>query len=146
VSCYLLSTDILRDSTILAPKNDIINKVNALLLHSMPRRETVSYLVNFCKDMDNIGNFLVEFLYTINLAALPPYALRLKPGYPVMLLRNLNPSNGLCNRMRLIIIAASCKLLRCSILGTRRYSEIVQLLRIPLDTLSINAGVEFTRY
>jgi PIF1-like helicase/Helicase len=145
VSRRLLPPDVLRDSAILAPKNDVANKVNALLLRSMPGQESVSYSVDFCKDMDNASNFPIEFLHTIDLAALPPHELRLKPGCPVMLLRNLDPSNGLCNGTRLIVIAASRKLLRCSILGTRRHGEIVQLPRIPLDTPSVDAGVEFTR-
>src|SRR5205085_5703729 len=111
----------------------------------MPREETILYLVNYYKDIDNVSNFPIEFLYTINLTALLLYALRLKPSYLVMLLRNLNPTNSLYNRTRLIILLASRKLLRCSILRTRRYSKIVQLLRIPLKTLSVNAGIKFTR-
>ena len=73
--------------------------------------------------------------------ALPPHKLCLKPGCPVMLLRNLDPGNRLCNGTRLIIQSASRKLLRCSILGTRRHGEIVQLPRIPLDTPSVDAGL-----
>jgi hypothetical protein len=37
ISRYLLSTDILRDSIILVPKNNIVNEVNALLLRLIPR-------------------------------------------------------------------------------------------------------------
>ena len=121
----LLSADLLRDSAILAPKNEVVNEVNALLLQSMPGQETILYLVDYCKDMDNASNFPVEFLHTVNLAALLPYALRLKPSYLVMLLQNLNPTNSLYNRTRLIMLLASRKLLRCSILRTRRYSKIV---------------------
>jgi len=43
------------------------------------------------------------------------------------------------------MLSASRKLLRCSILRTRRHSKIIQLLRIPLETLSVNVGVKFTR-
>src|SRR4051794_24184622 len=111
----------------------------------MPREETILYLVNYYKDIDNVSNFPIEFLYTINLTALLPHVLHLKPRCLVMLLQNLNLSNSLYNRTRLIIVSASYKLLRCSILGTRRYSKIIQLLRIPLNTLSVNAGVKFTR-
>src|SRR5438309_803090 len=111
----------------------------------MPREKTVLYLVNYYKDMDNASNFPIEFLHTINLAALPLYALRLKPSYLVMLLRNLDPTNSLYNRTRLIMLLASRKLLRYSILRMRRYGKIVQLSRIPLETLSVNTGVEFTR-
>ena len=141
----LFSIDLLRDSTILTPKNKVINEVNAILLQLIPREKTVLYLVNYYKDIDNVSNFSIEFLYTINLTLLLPHALYLKLSCLVMLLRNLNPSNSLYNRMRLIVLLASRKLLRYLILRMRRYSEIVQLLRIPLNTLSVNAGVKFTR-
>src|SRR3954469_4304773 len=110
----------------------------------MPRVETILYSVNYYKDIDNVSNFPIEFLHIVNLAALLPHILYLKPRCLVMLLRNLNLSNSLYNRTRLIIVLASRKLLRYSILGTRHYSEIVQLLRIPLNTLSVNVGVKFT--
>ena len=58
-------------------------------------------------------------------SGLLPHALCLKPSCLVMLLRNLNPTNSLCNGTRLIMLLASRKLLRYSILRTRRYSEIV---------------------
>ena len=141
----LFSIDLLRDSTILTPKNKVINEVNAILLQLIPREKTVLYLVNYYKDIDNVSNFSIEFLYTINLTLLLPHALYLKLSCLVMLLRNLNPSNSLYNRTRLIILLASRKLLRCLILRMRHYSKIVQLLRIPLNTLSVNAGVKFTR-
>ena len=142
---YLLSIDLLRDSTILTPKNKVINEVNTLLLQSIPREETILYLVNYYKDIDNVSNFPIEFLYTINLTTLLPYALRLKPSYLVILLRNLNPTNSLYNRTQLIMLLASRKFLRYSILRTRPYSKIMQLPRIPLKTLSVNIDVKFTR-
>jgi len=45
----------------------------------------------------------VEFLNTIQLSGLPDHHLKLKIGVPIMLLRNLNPSKGLCNGTRLIV-------------------------------------------
>lgn len=44
-----------------------------------------------------------EFLNTIVASGLPNHKLRLKVGVPVMLLRNLDLQNGLCNGTRLII-------------------------------------------
>ena len=39
----------------------------------------------------------VEYLNTLNCSELLLARLALKPGSPLMLLRNLDPSNGLCN-------------------------------------------------
>ncbi|KAG5622894.1 hypothetical protein H5410_008112 [Solanum commersonii] len=43
-----------------------------------------------------------DFLHTLHPANLPPYRLTLKKYCPVILLRNLNPIEGLCNGTRLI--------------------------------------------
>ena len=91
----------------------------------MPSKECVSYSINYCKDLDTAASFLVEFLYTVNLLALPLYRLRLKVRYLVILLRNLNLEGSLYNSTRLVILLASYKLLRCLILGTRRYGAVV---------------------
>ena len=72
LSC-LLSAEVMRDSAILALKNNIVDKVNARLLDLMPGQETILLLIDYCKDIENVGNFSVEFLYIINLAALPPH-------------------------------------------------------------------------
>ena len=47
-----------------------------------------------------------EYLNTLSGAARPPHLLRLKPGVPLMLLRNIDPAGGLCNGTRLIFTKA----------------------------------------
>ena len=42
-----------------------------------------------------------ELLNSINCSGLPPHKLILKVGVPVMLLRNIDQSSGLCNGTRL---------------------------------------------
>ena len=64
----------------------------------MPREETISYLVNYYKNIDNISNFPIEFLYIVTITILLLYTLYLKPSYLVILLYNLDLSNSLYNR------------------------------------------------
>jgi ATP-dependent DNA helicase PIF1 len=44
-----------------------------------------------------------EFLNSLSITGLCDHELHLKVGVPVMLLRNLDPSRGLCNGTRLIV-------------------------------------------
>ncbi|TVU21884.1 hypothetical protein EJB05_31555, partial [Eragrostis curvula] len=67
----------LRERAIIAPKNDTIDEVNSRVLSLIPGHEKFK--------------------------GIPPHKLVLKVGAPVMLLRNLNQSAGLCNGTRLII-------------------------------------------
>ena len=45
----------------------------------------------------------IEYLNRLNLPSMPPHRLTLKVGQPVMLLRNIDISDGLCNGRRLIV-------------------------------------------
>lgn len=51
-------------------------------------------------DVDEIP---IEHLQSINLLSLLPLALELKIGIPIMLLRNLYPQEGLCNRTWMVV-------------------------------------------
>ena len=122
-----------------------MESINNLLLASMPGTQQVLYSADYCKDPDAAASFPVEFLHTITIPVLPPHQLYLKIGCLVILLRNLDPDNSLCNGTRLLVESVSSRLLRCSILGTRRHGSIVQLPRIPLPAPELDTGVAFTR-
>ncbi|GJZ83147.1 DNA helicase [Tanacetum coccineum] len=51
-----------------------------------------------------------EYLNSLNFAGFPPHRLEIKVGSPIILLRNLNISGGLCNGTRLIVTQLLSKL------------------------------------
>ena len=57
-----------------------------------------------------------EFFQQLNAGGLPPALLCLKIGSPVILLRNLDPGEGLCNGTRMVVLNVRRKVL------VRRYS------------------------
>jgi hypothetical protein len=61
------------------------------------------YLSFDCAVDDPHNYYPEEFLNTLTPNGLPPYVLKLKIGCHVILLRNIDPANGLCNGTRLII-------------------------------------------
>ena len=65
----------------------------------------------------------------------PQHLLRLKPGMPIMLLRNINPRLGLCNGTRLIFDKCiDNKLLQCRIVESSRVVLIPRITFIPKPT------------
>uniref|UniRef100_A0A914DXX8 ATP-dependent DNA helicase n=1 Tax=Acrobeloides nanus TaxID=290746 RepID=A0A914DXX8_9BILA len=75
-----------------------------------------------------------EFLRTLNSSGLPPHELKLKENTPVMLLRNLRPSIGLCNGTRLIVKRLHDHLLECEILTGEKKGNRVFITRISCTT------------
>ncbi|KAK2445489.1 ATP-dependent DNA helicase pif1 [Trifolium repens] len=93
-----------QDRAILTPKNAIVDLINDHMMKNIPGEEK-EYLCYDSPDKDNDNSGIdrpddihtPEFLNTINCSGLPNHRLELKVGVPIMLLRNVDPSVGLCN-------------------------------------------------
>jgi len=71
----------------------------------------------------------VEFLQQLNAGGLSPTLLCLKVGSPVILLRNLDPGEGLCNRTRMVVLNIRRKVLQYRIISKdRRFRGKVVLI------------------
>jgi len=72
---------------------------------------------NIASVIDDINP--LEMLHDMNFSGFPNHEIQLKVGVPVVLLRNLDPSIGLCNDTRLIIERLSTKVVQAKILTGR---------------------------
>ena len=72
-------------------------------------------------------HFQEEYSNTITLPGLPPHLLELKVNTPVVLLRNLDPSNDLYNVKQLQVQAISNRILTCRILNGPNKNYIVHI-------------------
>ena len=119
---------------ILAPKNDIVEKINYDLLKQIPTGNGYVYKsIDKVIDFAEAVNYPTEFLHTIDLPGLPPHNLHLKPGVPIMLLRNLEPPK-LCNGTRLLVKNLRQNVIEAVILDGKYQNENVFIPRIPITT------------
>jgi hypothetical protein len=89
---------------ILTPKNDDVNAINDLVMGILPGEERVYHSADFVGEGDEqAAVYPAEFLNSLQPQGMPAHELRLKVGTPIMLLRNLSPSQGLANGTRLIV-------------------------------------------
>jgi ATP-dependent DNA helicase PIF1 len=121
--------------TILTTKNTVVNSFNTHIVEVVPRQEHIFLLADSVETGDDqamaIGR---EFLNTITLAGMPPHRLALKVGVPVMLLKNLDATSGLCNGTRLIISRLARRLIVAQIIGGVHARNIVNISRITTTT------------
>ncbi|XP_071739059.1 uncharacterized protein [Rutidosis leptorrhynchoides] len=98
-----------QERAILAPTHEHVDKINDRLLQLVPGEE-MTYLS--CDGVDASDNYMTghrgmqtpEFLNSLKFAGIPNHKLVLKIGVPIMLLRNIDQLNGLCNGTRLRVI------------------------------------------
>ncbi|KAJ1701031.1 hypothetical protein LUZ63_000810 [Rhynchospora breviuscula] len=127
--------DYLRQRAILAPKNSLVDLLNKKILSRIPGEMFTYYSADTAADKESIdgelrGNYPDEYLHSITSGGLPPHCLELKIGVPVMLLRNINQPNGLCNGTRLVITQASSRFLKARVITGSAIGQEVCIPRI----------------
>ena len=86
------------------------------------------------ENAEDAFRFNMEYLNTLQPNGFPPHILNLKPGMPLMLLRNLNPRQGLCNGTRLVFQGClDGKILQCRIVESKREVLIPRITFIPKE-------------
>ncbi|XP_044594830.1 uncharacterized protein LOC123272196 [Cotesia glomerata] len=125
--------DELTTTVILSARNIDVDFINTQVVELLDFSTEHIYIgVDSTENCDN-ENFddaiLPEYLNTLNPPNFPPYELKLRQYSIVMLIRNLNLSEGLCNGTRLIILELGVHVLKCKILTGDKAGEIVFINR-----------------
>jgi len=98
----MASKDYITSRAILSTRNERVDMINMKMISSFQGDEMVYH--SFDSAIDYPHNYYPsEFLNTLTPNGLPPHMLKLKIGCPIILLRNIDPANGLCNGTRLVV-------------------------------------------
>ncbi|GAA0183019.1 DNA helicase [Lithospermum erythrorhizon] len=119
---------------ILSPKNEFVDDINSMLIDRMPGESATYVSDDRAKNISSQGDY-VDYLNSLEPKGLPQHKLVLKVNSPIVLLRNINPVNSLCNSTRLI-----CKTLRPNVIGAviatgQFVGRLVWIPRIPLEPI-----------
>ncbi|XP_058769159.1 uncharacterized protein LOC131643025 [Vicia villosa] len=74
-----------------------------------------------------------EFLSSLRTSGLPNHHLKLKVGTPIMLMRNIDQAEGLCNGTRLCITKMAAHVLEASIMGGKGLGNLVYIPRMDMS-------------
>ena len=98
----MADTDYITSRAILSTRNDWVDRINMKMIGSFQGGEVEYH--SFDSVVDDPHNYYPsEFLNTLTPNGLPPHVLKLKVGCPIILLRNIDLANGLCNGTRLVV-------------------------------------------
>ncbi|XP_026399936.1 ATP-dependent DNA helicase PIF1-like [Papaver somniferum] len=132
------STKYLTERTILSPRNEEVSRINDEILSIYTGRAQTYIAAD--KMNENIEKRAVgnsgcpsEVLNNQNCSGLPPFRLNLKVGCPVMMLRNIDPKNGLCNGTRLRVETFAPHVIEATILTGDKQGTRVFIPRISLS-------------
>ncbi|GJT77618.1 DNA helicase [Tanacetum coccineum] len=130
------SATTLQQKAIICPKNETADIINLKVLAMVPGESTIYMSQDEATPTGDGAKiemlYLIEHLNTFKLSGFPPHQLELKVGAPVMLLRDVNIADGLCNDTRMIVRQLMTKLIEVQIITGTKVGEKVFILRIPL--------------
>ena len=87
---------------ILTSTNKEREKINRAMVDMMPDKEIVLLSADSVDNEEDARSFSVEYCNSLQPTGLPEHSITIKKGTPLMLIRNIDPSGGLCNGTRLI--------------------------------------------
>ncbi|PIA43947.1 hypothetical protein AQUCO_01800182v1 [Aquilegia coerulea] len=128
----------LQERSILSARNDNVGTLNELAINHFPG-ELHEYLaadkaIEDDQPIENRGNSISnENMRALDPPSLPPFKLQLKVGCPIMLLRNLQPRDGLCNGTRLMVVQFATRVIEAKILNVSHAGNYVFIPRITLQ-------------
>lgn len=85
---------------ILSTWNEYVDKINMRMIEKFPGEEVIYHSFDRAED-DPHNYYPAEFLTSLTPSGLPPHIWKLKINCPIILLRNIDPANGLCYGTRL---------------------------------------------
>ncbi|XP_012857053.1 PREDICTED: ATP-dependent DNA helicase PIF1-like [Erythranthe guttata] len=126
---------------ILTTRNENVDKLNEKLISLFPGESRSFH--SYDEAIDDVNNYYEEeFLNSLSPNGLPPHKLLLKINCPIILLRNLDPSNGLCNGTRMVCRNFKDNVIDAEIVFGQHSGKHVFIPRIPLSPTE-NEGYPF---
>ena len=130
--------------TILSPKNVEVTELNNSILAKTAGEERVYFSADSISE-ETTQEYSTEFLNSLSPSGLPHHRITLKPGCPLMLLRNLDAAHGLCNGTRLRLLECRRRVLKCRVLKKDGPEQIVMIPRITLEPTTEDLPIPLKR-
>ena len=122
----------------MSPRNEEVNELNNKVVDLFDEStEKIFTSIDSVKNCDNAAlseSLLPEYFNTLNPSSLSSYELILRLYPVIMLLRNLNIDEGLCNGTRLLVVKMSDNVLCCEILTGDKAGQLAFIHRISLTS------------
>ena len=137
----------LLNNAILTPKNKSVKKINNVAIQQF-KGELKTYESIDTLELDEQScNYPVEYLNSLEINGIPDFELHLKVGVPVMVLRNIDPMNGVCNGTKGIVTAMDNHVIQIAIkINNNDDVKYVYIPRISLIPSDPQIPIKFKRH
>lgn len=140
----------LQGRAILTPRNETVDELNTYFLSKL-EGDVKEYLSSDSistddSDVEHANTFYTpEYLNSLKCSGLPNHQLQLKLNAPVILMRNINEKEGLCNGTRLLITRLGERVLEAEILTGTNVGKKILIPRIIMTTADTKCPYKMRR-
>ncbi|CAN1153065.1 ATP-dependent DNA helicase PIF1 [Linum perenne] len=132
------SLQYIKSRAIVSPTNAVVSEINNILLAQIPVPSKIYFSSDSLSPIKtNIATpeleYPLEFLNSLSFNGIPEHKLELKPFTVVMLLRNINPTSGMCNGTRILLTDLGEYVISGLIVSGTQEGTTVAIPRIILD-------------
>ena len=130
---------------ILTPKNADVRSVNSVAIEKLAGTGTTYESINSVVDERHACHYTEEYLQSLEINNFPAHKLQLKIGAPIMVLRNIDPLNGVCNGTKGIVTRLLPHLLEMETSDVDGNRKKVLIHRISLTPSDAQIPIKFQR-
>ncbi|KAK2444078.1 ATP-dependent DNA helicase pif1 [Trifolium repens] len=122
------SSKFLQERAILASTIEVVDQINNYVFNLIPGEAHDYYSCDSMdrsdvNDCDIFETLTPQFLNSLRTSGLPNHKITLKVGTPIMIMRNLDPAEGLCNGTRLIVTKLANHVIEAKIISGKNIGE-----------------------
>ncbi|XP_025625137.1 uncharacterized protein [Arachis hypogaea] len=138
------------DRAILTPTLELVDEINRYMMSLNPTEAQTYFSSDKACPTENNNDILAsvhtpELLNTIRCSGVPNHDLTLKVGTPIMLLRNIDHSAGLCNGTRMVLTKLGKHILEAKSISGKNASQKVFIPRMTLSPSDYRIPFKFQR-
>uniref|UniRef100_A0A0R0HCZ1 ATP-dependent DNA helicase n=1 Tax=Glycine max TaxID=3847 RepID=A0A0R0HCZ1_SOYBN len=137
--------DFFKSRAILTSTNETIEEVNDYILSLIPGEQMEYLSSDYIEKSETIDNWhfqsiTTEFLNSLNTSGLSNHRINLKIGSLIMLLRNLDQTQGLCNGTRLIVTRLAKHVIAAEIISGKNVGDNFPIMLSYAMTINKSQG------
>ncbi len=131
--------------SILTPKNVDVRNVNRIAIEKLAGTGTTYESINSVVDERHAYTYTEEYLQSLELNGFPAHKLQLKIGAPIMVLRNIDPLNSVCNGTKGIVTRLMPHLIEMELRDVDGNPKMVLIHRVSLQPSDSQLPIKFWR-
>ncbi|KAF1892080.1 hypothetical protein Lal_00036435 [Lupinus albus] len=131
--------EFLQSKAILISTIEIVDQINEYVMSIIPgEKRNTRVQIHDANEIEAVNILTPEYLNSFSIFSILNHKIKLKVGTPIMLLRNLDQVEGLCNGIRVVVIKMTNHVLEAMIASGKNIGNFIYVPRMSMLHLNLH--------